>query len=113
MSTFFCLVGAAVDTLSTMMFSDAMSCSSYFSVVPRNLKFNKLSSISFLTASIFSSSLTLPNLFSNLLVSLTNVLRPLSLMQMLNLCVWHAPLTVPYLLATACHASNRLYPCVC
>ena len=42
---------------------------------PRNQKFNRLSSISLLTASIFSSSLFMPNLFSNLFVSLTNVLK--------------------------------------
>ena len=45
MSIFFCLV---VGT---------MRSSSYFSVVPRSLKSNKLSGISFLTASVLCSSL--------------------------------------------------------
>ena len=75
MSTFFCLMVGAVDTLSMMMLSNAMRISSYFNVVHRNLKFDKLSSISSLTANISSSSLILPNLFSNLVVSLIHVVK--------------------------------------
>ena len=45
------------------------------SVVPKNLKINKLSNIKISNASIFTSSLIVPNLLSNLFVSLMNVLR--------------------------------------
>ena len=61
--------------LSMMMFSSGTRSSLRDIVVPRNLQFNKLSCISFLTASIFPSSLIVPNLFSSLFMSFTNVLR--------------------------------------
>ena len=62
------------DCRSMMMFSSATRTSSLYDVVvPGNLQFNKLSSINFLTASIFSSSLIAPSLFSNLFVSLTSI----------------------------------------
>ena len=53
----------------------AIRSSLYDIVGPWNLQFNKPSCINFLTASIFSSSLMVPNLFSNLFVSLMNVHR--------------------------------------
>ena len=70
-----CLVVGTVATLSMMMLSTAMRSSSHDTVVLRTLKFNRLSSIYFLTASIFSSSLIQPNLFLNVFICLTNVLR--------------------------------------
>ena len=60
---FLLLAIKTVTTLSMMMFSSTTRSSLYDIVVPRNLYFSKLSGISFLTASIFSSSLILPNLF--------------------------------------------------
>ena len=63
------------DATLSMMFSNASRSSLCYFVVPRNLQFNRLSSISFLTASILSSSLIVPNMFSNSFVSLMNVLK--------------------------------------
>ena len=63
------------DATLSMMFSNASRSSLCYFVVPRNLQFNRLSGISFLTASILSSSLIVPNMFSNSFVSLMNVLK--------------------------------------
>ena len=93
MSIFLFMAAGTVATLSMMMVSSATKSSLYDLVVPQNLMFNRLSSIHFLTASICSSSLIVPYLFSNLFVSLMNVLRmsptcstsfPLSLSEMLR-----------------------------
>ena len=81
-----------VATFSKMMFSSATGSSLHDINVPRNLWFSRLSGIHFLTASIF-------NLFSNLFVSLVNVLRmssncstscALSLSEMLLISAAHA-----------------------
>ena len=75
-STFLLPTIRNVAILSMKMFCNASRSSSYDIVVPRNLKSCRLSSISFLTASIYSSSsMTVPNLFSNLFISLMNVLK--------------------------------------
>ena len=50
-TTFFGLVARPVDTLSMMVLSNVTRSSSHFGVVSRNLQFNRLSNISFLTAS--------------------------------------------------------------
>ena len=80
-SIFFCFIFRIVKYFVANEVSNAMRSSLYFSVVPRNLKFDELSCISFLTASIFSSSLILLNLFSNLFVSSMDVLPQIQ--------VWH------------------------
>ena len=85
---FLLLAVGTVATFSMMMFSNAIGSSLYDIVVRRNLKFDKLSSISLLTASIFCSSVTTPNLLSNLFVSLMNVLRMWSICSRLSLCLF-------------------------
>ena len=49
-----------------MMFSNAMRSALYDVVVPRNLKFNRLTSINFFIAGILSSSLIMPESFLEL-----------------------------------------------
>ena len=51
MSMFLRLAVGTVDTLSMMRFSHAVGRSAHDIVVPRNLKFNRLSGINFLIAS--------------------------------------------------------------
>ena len=50
-SMFLCLVVGIVDALSMMRFSHTEGLSSHDIVVPRNLKFNRLSGINFFIAS--------------------------------------------------------------
>ena len=83
--------------------------------------------INFLTASIFSSSQSMPHLFSNLFFSLMNVLRmsssctvssALSRSEVLLISDTYADclsdmFLCSYLLGVARHASNPFFPCVC
>ena len=121
MSCFLPLAVGTIATFSTMMFSTSTMSSLYDIVVPLNLKFSKLSGINFLTASIFSSSLILPDLFSNLFSSFVNVLKmsshcstsfALSFSEMLLISVAYAdflsdfvPLVVPSHYSTSCFES--------
>ena len=58
-----------------MMFSSAMSSSSYGNVVPRNRQSSTLSGINLYTATVFSSFRSFQNLPSYLFVSLMKILR--------------------------------------
>ena len=51
----------AVMTVSRMMFFSALISKSYVMAVPLNLQFSELSGVSFFTASVSSSSRTVPN----------------------------------------------------